>query len=95
MTETGLAAGTSLLREGNTAMTSTPSPAIAAELAGLSDEALIARTHDAWVAALTLNAFGEIRTCQAEALRRGKSHLYDQGYITFWLGTTSSAPEAA
>lgn len=95
MTEMVLCGGTSRITEGKPTVTDTHTPVSSASLAGLDDAALIAHTHGAWVSALTLNAFDQIRACQAEALRRGKPHLYDQAYIAFWLGTASSTLEAA
>ena len=55
---------------------------------------LVAATRDAWVAGLTANAFDGIRDCQVEALRRGKPHLYDEGYIAFWVVLPSPSGEA-
>lgn len=95
MTEIVVCTGTSRMREGETNVTNTAHPTIAAQLSDLDDTALVAHTREAWIAALTRNEFDEIRACQGEALRRGKPHLYDQGYIEFWLGTAGPAPEAA
>jgi len=76
--------GTSLQREGNPPMTTT-TPTAKRLLPDLSDDELVTKTRAAWLDALTSNSFWEIRACQAEALRRGKVHLYDQGYVQFWL----------
>lgn len=64
-------------------------------LVGLPDDELVSTTRTAWLDALTTNTYAEVRACQAEALRRGKAHLYDQGYIQFWLGIFGPADSAA
>ena len=63
-------------------------------LSRLGDGELVARTRNAWLGAVTTNTFVEVRACQAEALRRGRVHLYDQGYIAFWLGIVAPAAAA-
>lgn len=93
MTETVFFIGTSLQREGKPTMNPITIEPAECPLAGLGDTELIARTRHAWFDALTTNTFAEVRACQAEALRRGRVHLYDQGYIEFWLGAV--APTAA
>lgn len=97
MTETAHLVGTSPVRatEGeSTTMTTTATSAANIPLADLDDAGLVAATRDAWVAGLTANAFDGIRDCQAEALRRGKPHLYDEGYIAFWVVLPSPSGEA-
>lgn len=94
MTEMVAITGTSRIREGNTIVNTTAAMA-AAPLADLADDELVIETRTAWFAGLTKNTFAGIRECQAEALRRGKPHLYDQGYIEFWLGIGAAASEAA
>lgn len=95
MTEIVAIAGTSLIREGKTIVNNTAAAASAAPLADLGDDELVIETRTAWFTGLSSNTFAGIRECQAEALRRGKPHLYDQGYIEFWLGIGATASEAA
>jgi len=94
MTEIVSFIGTSLQREGKPTMNRIISQPAECPLAGLGDAELVARTRHAWSDALTTNTFAEVRACQAEALRRGKAHLYDQGYIEFWLGIVAPASAA-
>lgn len=94
MTEIVAITGTSRIREGKTIVNNTAA-ASAAPLADLGDDELVIETRTAWFTGLTSNSFAGIRDCQAEALRRGKPHLYDQGYIEFWLGIGAPASEAA
>lgn len=94
MTEIVAIAGTSRTREGKT-IVNNAAAASAAPLADLGDAELVIETRTAWFTGLSSNTFAGIRECQAEALRRGKPHLYDQGYIEFWLGIGAAASEAA
>lgn len=95
MTEISFFIGTSLQREGKPTMNPITIQSAECPLAGLGDTELVARIRHAWFDALTTNTFAEVRACQAEALRRGKAHLYDQGYIEFWLGIGIAASKAA